>query len=69
MAAIKLGIPFVKKGFEDETLMIMSADTVMDTVSIEVLKDIDGEIWRTRRYTSYTKIKEDFSNNIYEYLP
>jgi hypothetical protein len=68
MANVRMGIPFVRKGFEDETLVIISADVSKDVLHIQAVRKIDNEVWETHRKMSYKEVKIYFENGYYKYI-
>lgn len=71
MAEVKIGTRFQKSlsgSDRSETFKIIFADVLSDRVTVEVEKEINDELWVTKRNLRFRDVQTDFHNNHYEYI-
>lgn len=72
MREVKVNVKFQKShngADTSETYKVIQVDVEFDVVTLEVERVFNNETWTTKRKTKWSKIQEDFHNNLYQYQP
>lgn len=52
----------------DETFKIVAVDLIKDSITLQISKKINNEIWNTQRIKKYSDIKTQFDANQVKYV-